>query len=249
MPNLGIILIFVAVLASPSPQPSAAPPPDPCGGAHTNLLAALNRPSIGYSPCAVKRGDTLLEAGYANAAGPAGSTPNYPQGFLRAGTAPGLELDLLANGRFDSGIGAKFEFWHDGSRALALDALYLAPTGSAQYTAGAPVETLNLDYAMPVSSKFGLAATLGMQSGYAGGRFFSLLPSAVLSDQWNPRAQAFVEAFAQTRTHPGGGALFGVDGALQYLLTPRLEADVEAGETSVDGNRSHFAGAGIGVRF
>lgn len=243
-----MILIFAAVLASPSPQPSTVPA-DPCGDAHTNVLATLDRPSIGYSACAVKPGDTLLEAGYANASGAGAPTPTYPQGFLRTGVAPGVELDLLANGTFDSGLGAKVEFWHDGSRALAMDFLYLAPTGSPAHTAGAPVQTVNLDYSAPISPKFGAAATLGAQSGYAGGRFFSLLPSVALSDQWNARAQAFVEAFAQTRTRPGGGALFGMDAALQYMLTPRFEADVEAGETTVDGNRSHFAGAGVGVRF
>lgn len=249
MANLGIVLIFAAALASPAPPPSPSPAADPCGAAHTNLLAALNRPSIGYSACAVKRGEAILEAGYANAAGSRGTTPNYPQGFFRYGAAPELELDFIDNGKFDSGAGLKYEFWHDDSRALAVDLLFTAPTGNARYTAGAATQTFNLDYAVPLSSRFGAGLTLGMQNGYAGGRFFSLLPSAVVSDQWNPRAQAFVEAFAQTRTQPGGGELFGTDAALQYLIAPELEADVEAGRTVVNGSVSHYAGFGLGVRF
>lgn len=247
-----ILILAVAAAVTPSPRP---PPPDVCGGSQTNLLAALDRPSIGYSPCAVKHGESVFELGYSNASSPAGSVPVYPQGLLRFGAAGGLELDVIGSGRFDSGFGAKYEFWHDGSRALAADFLYTAPTGAAAFTAGAPTQTLNLDYAFPLSSVFSVASTIGAQSGYgaaAGGpssRFFSVLPSVVLADQWNPRAQAFVEAFAQTRTRPDGGALFGMDAAVQYLLAPQLEIDLEAGRTITDVNRSHFVGFGFGARF
>lgn len=265
-----MILIFAAtVAASPAPQASPAPArADVCGAPHTNLLAALDRPSIGYSACAAKPHEVLAELGYSNAAGERGRTATFPQGLLRFGAGPNLELDLIgpaygiqrlgaarSEGFFDSGIGAKYEFWHDGSRALAADFLYTAPTGAAAFTAGGPTQTLNLDYTMPISSVLSLASTVGAQSDYAAAldgtsaRFFSLLPSAVLSDQWNPRAQAYVEGFAQTRTRPDGGALFGMDLAVQYLLTPRLEIDVEAGRILTDVSRSHYVGFGFGARF
>lgn len=256
MPNLGIILIFAAALGSPAPGPTASPAPaDVCGTPHSNLLAVMDRPSIGYSPCSVKPAETLAEFGYANAAGPAGDVPTYPQGFVRFGAVRNLEIDLMDNGHFDSGFGAKYEFWHDGSRALAMDFLYTMPTGSPASTVGAPVETVNVDYTLPLSSVLSVASTVGAQSSYASaldganGRFMSLLPSVVLSDQWNPRAQAYVEAFAQTRIRPDGGRLFGMDAALQYLLTARVEADVEAGSTATDVAHAHFVGFGFGVRF
>lgn len=249
-----MILILAASLATPSPSPSPAAS-DVCGGQHTGLLAALDRPSIGFSPCAVKPGEGLAELGYSNAWGPGGSLATYPQGFVRFGAAPNLELDLIAGGRFDSGFGAKYEFWHGGGRALASDFLYTAPTGAAAFTAGGPTETLNVDYSMSISPVLGFATTVGAQSGFAAtrngnsGRFFNVLPSAVLSDQWNPRAQAFVEAYGQSRTRPDGGALFGMDAAVQYLLAPQLEIDVEAGRTVTDVTRSRYAGFGFGVRF
>ena len=252
VPNLGMILIFGAMLmAAPSPAPS----PDPCGDVHTNVLAALDRPSIGYSPCAVKHGDTVVEAGYSNASSDTGLLATYPQGFLRYGAAQNLELDLITGGRFDSGVGLKYEWWHDDSRAFATDVLYTAPTGNAAFTAGGPIATVNADYAMPLSSRFGFAATLGAQSSYAAaldgspGRFFSLLPSFVISDQWNPRAQAFVELYGQTRTRPDGGASLGADAAFQYMLAPQLEVDVEIGRTANDVTRSHYVGVGFGARF
>jgi len=259
-------LLFTAVLAvSPSPSPRPTPAGDVCGAPRSNLLATLNRPSIGYSPCAAKPGDIVAEIGYQNGAGDA-NLAQYPQGFMRFGASPGLELDYVGpayavagagrmRGYYDSGLGAKFEWWHDGGRALATDFLYIAPTGASQFTAGAPIATVNVDYTMPLSSVFSIGSTIGVQSDYAPsfdghrGRFFTALPSIVLTDGWNPRAQAFIEAFSQTRLRPDGGALFGLDAAMQYLVSPSLEADVEAGRTITDVNRQHYVGFGFGVRF
>src|SRR5579872_1303106 len=88
-------LLFTAVLAvSPSPSPSPTPAPDVCGAPRSNLLATLNRPSIGYSACAAKPGDVIAEIGYQNGSGYA-RTAQLPQGFIRFGTSPDLELDYI----------------------------------------------------------------------------------------------------------------------------------------------------------
>lgn len=259
VPNLGMILIFAAALASPSPSPL----PDACGGAQTNLLAALNRPSIGFSACAVKRGEGVAELGYQNTVGATTHLGQVPQGFLRYGAAPNFEVDFIGpsygisatgarrtSGFFDSGFGAKYEAWHDGDRAFAIDLLYTVPSGKTDFSAGAPTQTLNLDYAMPISRIFSFGTTLGLQNSYAGGRFFSTLPSALIADQWNARTQAFLEAFAQTKIGPAGGSLFGTDVALQYLLQPALEVDAELGSVvSTPNGRSHYVGIGLGARF
>lgn len=201
----------------------------------------MDRPSIGYSPCAVRAREFLAEAGWTSNSG--------SSGFLRYGLAPNFEADAIAGGAADSGIGMKYEWWHDGSRALATDFLYTAPTGTAAFSAGAPTETLNLDYAMPLSGNLALATTLGAQSTHNGARFFTWLPSVVVSDQWSPRAQAFVEAFAQSRTRPDGGSQLGLDAAFQYVLTPDIELDIETGRTISDATRSHYIGFGFGARF
>ncbi len=268
MMNFGMILIFASLATAPSPVPAASPTPsDVCGGAHTGLLATLDRPSIGYSPCAVKPHESLAELGYANFRGDS-LLAAYPAGFLRFGAAPNLEVDFIgpayavqsnsgmrSAGFYDSGVGAKYEFWHDGSSAFGTDFLYTAPTGGAQFTAGSPFVTVNADYTTSLSSRFSFSSTLGFQSAYAAdtngsaGRFFALAPSVVLSDQWSPRAQAFVEAFGLTRSRPSGVAQFGLDAAFQYLLTPAFEVDVEAGRTTTDLSRAHYVGFGIGARF
>ncbi len=267
--NLGIILIFAA-LASPAPlpAPSAAPVSDPCGGATTNLLAALNRPTIGFSACAVKPHESLWELGYVNLMQNDGShAAAYPQGFIRYGASPRLEWDvvgpndlaqksggILQRGFADSGVGAKYEFFSGPSDTAALDLLYIFPTGSALFTAGAPVATMNFDYGHSLSPAAGFATTIGVQSSFAqtldghASRFTSLLPSVVFTIQSNPRTQFYAEGYGQTRIRPDGGRLFGIDGGIQYLVRPNVEIDAELGQTVTDLARGHYFGFGIGFR-
>ncbi len=263
---MGIILISsIVALATPAPSPS--PAADPCGGKHTALLAALNRPTIGYSACAVKPREQLYELGYANQTGSAASAVSIPQGFLRFGVERAVELDVIGpayesarsplptSGFLDAGIGAKFELWQHGGSVLATDLLYTLPTGAKAFSVHGPVETLNLDYGTQLSSRLGFATTVGLSSTLAAdrngrsGRFASLLPSAVFTWQTNSREQFFAEAYGQTRLRPDGGSLFGLDGGFQYLLTPRVEVDVEAGRTVTDLDRAHYLGFGVGLLF
>jgi len=272
VPSLGIILSLTLAAAQPSPSPSpasaASAPADPCGDVHTNVLAAIDRPSIGFSSCAVKPGDRLFEIGYAVQASSTTHLATYPQNFARVGAWKNVELDWIGpifgiqrsgsqtiNGVFDSGFGAKFEYWHDSQNAAAVDLLYTAPTGSSAFSAHGPIETLNLDGTYSFSPAFSVGATLGMQSDSAQdragrfGRFGSLLPSVVLTDQISERTQFYGEAFAQTPIRPDGGTLFGLDGGVQYMIAPWLECDVEAARTITDLDRAHYYGFGFGIRF
>jgi hypothetical protein len=268
--NLGIIVIFVA-LASPAPSPSPAAPAanDPCGGSTTNLLATLNRPTIGFSACAVKPRQSLWELGYNNVLQSDGTrVAIYPQGFIRFGAAPQVELNIIGpnyqvqnaagsvqRGFADSGIGAKYEFFQDESNVAAIDFLYSVPTGAPTFTAGAPIATLNLDYGRSLSPASGFGTTLGVQSSYAqdlsghSARFMSLLPSVSFTTQTNARTQFYAEVYGQTRIRPDGGTLFGIDGGVQYLLTPTVEIDAELGQTVTDLSRAHYIGFGLGLRF
>lgn len=243
--NLGAVLILTAIATAPA-SPSPPPPADPCGGAHTALLSALNRPTIGFSPCAVKPRDAVFEAGYANQAG-GQPLALYPQGFLRYGVAPNLEIDaLVPSGKFDSGFGFKYELAHDAVSALGVDFLYAVPTGDAGFTAGLPGQTLNLDYSRAIGSRFGFGATAGIA--HTGG-LTTVLPSVVFSNQFNSRTQLYAEAYGSTKLRLDGGSLFGLDGGVQYLLSPQFEIDAEAGRTQTDLAASHYLGFGFGVRF
>jgi hypothetical protein len=263
-PLLTVVFAAAAAAASPSPAPVA----DPCGGATTNLLATLNRPTIGFSACAVKPHESLWELGYVNLVQNDGSHASvYPQGFIRFGAAPRFEWDVVGpnfqvqnaagsiqRGFADTGVGAKYEFFSGPSDTAALDLLYIFPTGSALFTAGAPVATLNFDYGHSLSPVAGVATTLGVQSSFAqtrdghASRFTSLLPSVAFTIQSNSRTQFYAEWYGQTRIRPDGGTLFGLDGGVQYLLFPGVEIDAELGQTVTDLARGHYFGFGIGVR-
>ncbi len=267
--NLGIILILAAAaLPRPSPSPAAVAS-DPCGGATTNLLAALNRPTIGFSACAVKPHESVWELGYNNLSLSDGSRAAiYPQGFIRFGTGRKLEFDIIGplyevqrlgantqRGFLDMGVGEKYELFQDESNVAAVGLLYSFPNGAPAFTAGAPLATLNLDYGRSLSPASGFATTIGVQSSYSqdlngrSARFFSMLPSVAFTTQANPRTQFYAEAYGQTRIRPDGGTLFGINGGIQYMLVPQLEIDAELGGVVTDLVRGHYLGVGLGLRF
>ncbi len=80
-------------IASPSPHRS-----DPCAGP-SRLLATANRPTIGFSTCAVKKGTAVFELGYQNEVQGTSSVGSIqsqvPQNFLRLGVASRFELDVI----------------------------------------------------------------------------------------------------------------------------------------------------------
>ncbi|MBV9270407.1 MAG: transporter, partial [Candidatus Eremiobacteraeota bacterium] len=217
-----------------------------CGGLHTDILATLNRPTVGFSACAVKPRETLAELGYQNEASLSGIiTPTYPQGFIRFGVGPNFEADLIApEGHYDSGVGLKYELYHDAKTAYAIDVLYTSPNGAPAFTAGKATTTVNFNAGTSLGGKFNGGITLGYQRG----AFTTWLPSVSLVDQFSPKTQVYVEAFGATRVRVDGGSRFAYDGGIQHLLTNDLEIDVEAGRTVTDVDRSHYYGFGFGLR-
>jgi hypothetical protein len=207
----------------------------------------------------VKAGERVLEAGYANQPGGDGAiTVTFPQSDLRFGVGPNLEIGLLgpsyevqtasggtARGFQDPGIDAKYEWWHDASGAFATDLILTYPTGVATFTGGTPAQTLNLNFGTAISDKFGFGTTIGVQRA----AFSALLPSVVVTNQFEDRAQFYAEAFASMPIRGGGTSLFGLDGGIQFLLAPSLEIDAELGQTVTGAARAHYAGFGFGLRF
>lgn len=253
----------LAALPAPSPPPAA----DPCGGETTNVLATIDRPTIGFSACAVKTHQWLDEYGYANEQRSDGTRAvTYPQGIERYGLLPNVELDAigpafgvnrdaaaLAGGWFDSGLGAKVEVAHTARNVFGFDLLYTAPTGSPGFSAGAPTYTLNLDASHALSPAISLATTIGFASaaGQNAGstqRYGTLLPSVVVTDAFDAQTQVYLEAYGATHTAPGAGGRFALDGGIQFMLNPQFEIDAELGQSLTDVARSHYFGFGIGLR-
>ena len=264
-----------AAAPSPSPTPSATPAADPCGG-DARLLATLNRPTVGYSACAVAPGTVVFEEGYQNQQQGSGSTAStliqYPQNFLRIGVKQGFEVDIIGpyfnrlsapdgtggtsrtSGYQDGGLGFKYEFAPRGRWTIGVDGLYTFPNGSTGFTAGGATETANFDASYSITPTFGIGTTLAYSStsGYdAAGkrsRFNVFLPSFVLTTQLNNNYQLYGEYVYASKLAPdqGGRAFF--DFGVQHLLGKRFEIDVEQGiSVTADPNlKFNYLGVGFG---
>ncbi len=230
------------------------------------MLATLNRPTVGYSPCAVAPHTTVLEVGYQNTIpGPGAATAiaaQYPQGFLRYGFAPRIEIDVVGPnvtkaGAFDSGVAAKYEFVPSGKFTVALDGIYLAPNGSAALTAGNATLTANLDASYALNDSVSVGTTLAISStgGYAANgshaRYGLFMPSFVLTKQLRSDVQAYGEYVYASRIAPDAGGRAFVDYGVQKLFGTRLEVDAELGRSvSADAASAfRYAGFGFGIEF
>lgn len=236
------------------------------------LLAALNRPTVGYSACAVPPGSIVLEEGYQNES-QGGTSPSvgvtYPQGFERFGIGTGLEVDLigpsdnrlraghtLATGYSDFGAGFKYELPQHGRFTFALDGLFTAATGNAGFTAGGPTQTVDVDvsYAASPALSFGTtlagASSAGFTTAGTAARFGYLLPSVVVTEQIPKYFQFYAELVGQSTLAPGRGGHVFTDFGVQKLAGSYVELDLEYAQsfTPVGGARFHYFGIGSGIR-
>ena len=258
--------------ATPAPSVSpAAEAPDPCGG-DARLLATLNRPTIGFSTCAVKKGTTVFEIGYQNStvtgAG-AGNAVQYTQDYTRIGVRDRFELDVLApnlnkvtsagaftHGYADAGLGLKYEFVPKGKFTYGVDGIFTAPTGTTGFTAGGPGYTgnLNASYAASPAIAFGTTLAFSSLSGFAQSgaqaRFSSFMPSFVVTAQIPNFYQFYLEYVYNSKVAPDLGYRATIDYGVQKLLGRNLEIDLEVGQSvnAVAGARSHYIGVGFGLQ-
>lgn len=277
-------LVAAAAIAGSAPAATASPPPptdataasDPCGGPD-RLLATADRPTVGFSPCAVAAGTVVFELGYQNQVNGARDSgyvqSQVPQNFLRFGIAPRFELDVIgpnylrtrsygtagsgiASGVADSGLGFKFELPPSSRWGVAFDGLYTGPNGSKTLTAGNATATVTLDAAYALTPSTGLGTTIAVSSGggYAAdgthARYGVTEPSFVVTQQLPGRYQLYAEYVFVSKLAPdlGGRAFF--DGGVQKLLGDRTEIDVEYGHafTAVPALRFNYVGAGVVIQ-
>lgn len=241
-----------AVAATPSPAPQQS---DPCGGPG-RLLATANRPTVGYSACAVKRGTVVFELGYQNEVDgipdKGAVVSQVPQTFTRVGAGTRFEFDLIGpnyvtvrsyssgapgttqHGVTDSGIGFKYELPPAGRWTIAVDSLYTGPNGSPFLTAGNGTLTGNLDASFALSPAMGVGTTIAISStgGYAATehiRYGVTTPSLVVTAQIPHYYQFYGEYVLTTKASPSYGSRDFVDFGVQKLLGSRTEIDVEYG--------------------
>jgi hypothetical protein len=258
-------------VASPSPAP-----PDPCGGPG-RLLATANRPTIGYSACAVKDHTAVFELGYQNEVNGTASSGSIvsqvPQNFLRIGVAQRFEIDVIGpnyeatrkygdgrpdsvtNGVADSGLGFKWELAPTEKWTIAFDGLYTGPNGSTFLTAGNATLTGNFDAAYSLSPATAIATTVAVSStgGYADhlhGQYGTTTPSLVLTTQIPHYYQFYAEYVLVSKVALNRGDRAFTDFGVQKLLGSRTEVDLEYGHafTGISALRFNYIGAGMVVQ-
>ncbi len=254
-------LALAAALAVTTGAAAAPKPASLCNG---GLLAILNRPTIGYSTCAVAKHHFVGEFGMQNTVDAAGSNVSLGQGFLRYGLGHGFEADINgpnvvagsaipAAGLQDLGLGLKWQFLDKATLGGAFDLIQSFPTARRGVTLGAPSTTFNLDLATALGARAGLGLTLsaidssGANSGGRRQRYIALQPSTALTYLLTPRLQAYLEGVALSRTAPDAPGAFTVDGGFQFAATPSLELDIEAARSTSAGIASHYLGLGFGI--
>lgn len=269
----GVAIAQTEPAATPSPQPA-----DPCGGPG-RLLATANRPTVGYSACAVKHGTVVIELGYQNQSNgtpAAGSIQSQvPQSFLRIGVAPNFELDVIgpnyiatraygpgvasgstAYGVSDSGLGFKYELPPQGRWTFGVDGLVLPPNGSKSLTAGHTTYTANLDAAYSLSPAMGVGTTIGISSTGAPetvtyAQYGATIPSLVVTAQIPHFYQFYAEYVYVSKIDALDGGRAFTDFGVQKLLGTRTEVDVEYGHafTANPALKFDYIGSGIVLQF
>lgn len=275
------LLLAAAVLAGASPHstpsPSPAPETDPCGGPG-RLLATANRPTVGYSACAVKKDTAVFELGYQNqVTGTAqdGSVQSQvPQNFLRIGAANRFEFDVIGpnyigvrsyapgepgttqHGVADSGLGLKYELPPTGRWTIGFDGLYTGPNGSPFLSAGNATLTGNLDASFAMSPATSVGTTIAISStggfGAAGHAQYGVtMPSFVVTTQIPNYYQFYAEYVLVSKISPDYGARAFTDFGVQKLLGTRTEIDLEYGHafTGIPALKFDYIGSGLVLQF
>ncbi len=267
-----------AAAATPTPQPSPEPTSaDPCAG-HGRLLATANRPTVGFSACAVAPHTVVAELGYQNEVTGTSSTgtiaSQVPQSFIRLGILPRFEVDIngpnyetvrtfatqrpdsVASGVADYGIGFKYELPPSQRWTVAFDGLYTGPNGSPFLTAGSGTLTGNFDASFALSPATSVGTTIAVSStgGYAGqshGTYGTTTPSFVITTQIPNYYQFYAEYVVQSKVSLDQGDRAFTDFGVQKLLGPNTEVDVEYGHafTGIDSLKFNYVGAGVVLQF
>lgn len=241
---------------------------DPCGGP-SSLLAILDRPTVGDSACVVPEKQAVLELGGQWSKFRDGSRGfNLPEAEIRFGIPGNNELVLLppnyawqsGGGMVTSGesatvLGLKHELGFTGKWLGAVESLVTVPSGSAAFGSGGGAAFNGIVNYSPTDSTslammFGVA-TQTLPSLAGGGRYTSLNPDFV--GTWAPTEglQLYGEVYGQSSTGPGQGTGWNADGGVQYLLTPSVEVDVEAGLRLAGnlGGFTRYVGVGLGLKY
>jgi hypothetical protein len=210
--------------------------------------------SAGGSPCVVAPNEVVVETGVRRQTMPSANgtvtLTSLPLSFVRAGIAKRVELGIAppaneyraapngapvdtAHGRTDVVLALKYLVL-DAQRAQAsLGASYAPPTGSGEFTAGAPTFSVSGNLGVALSPRFSAATSqvfgtaIGADASGLSRSYFVYAPSYTLAYAVDGVTTAIAQAALVSRQGPllpsGNRILF----ALQHAAGARLAIDVD----------------------
>jgi hypothetical protein len=275
-------LVFIAIFVSTATPARAAgdtpPPPPPC--VMPAAVALADRPgtgrttSTGGSPCVVAPHEIVVETGIRrqtmrSASGHVTLTSG-PLSFIRAGIAKRLELGIAppanefravtgsapvdtAHGQTDVVLAAKYLVLDAQNAQASLGASYAPPTGTGEFTAGAPTFSVSANVGIAVTPKLSFATSQVFGTAIGAGpnglsqSFFVYAPSYTLAYALDGMTSLIAQAALVSRQGPvlpsGNRTLFALQRAIGSRLA--LDVDYEINVKPTLGAPQHAVGAGI----
>jgi hypothetical protein len=247
---------MLLVLASSALADDASPPPCsmPIAVALADRPGTGRTTSTGGSPCVVLPDEIVVETGLRRqiTTSPGGSSTlaDGPLTFVRAGIAKRLELGIAppanqsraiagttpfdaARGTTDLVLAAKYLVLDTGVAQGSLGAAYAPPTGTGEFTAGAPTFSLSANLGLALSPRLSFAVSqvfgtaVGPDASGANRTFFVYAPSFTLAYALDGATTLLVQDALVSRQGPllpAGSRGFV---ALQRALGNRLALDLD----------------------
>ena len=252
---LANVATFLA-LVSPALADDATLPPCrmPIAVALADRPGTGRTTSTGGSPCVVLPGEIVIETGLrrqvTSSPGGTSTLAAGPLSFVRAGIAKRLELGVAppanqsraiggsppfdaARGTTDVVLAAKYLVLDTGTAQGSLGAAYAPPTGSGEFTAGAPTFSLSANLGLTLSPKLSfttsqvLSTAVGADARGANRTFVVYSPSFTLAYALDGATTLLVQDALVSRQGPllpAGSRGFV---ALQRALGNRLALDLD----------------------
>lgn len=250
--------VLVALVGLGSPALAEDPSPPPCALPTAATLA--DRPgtgrttSAGGAPCVVPRGETVIETGFRRqiTTSPGGrvTLADGPLTFVRAGIAKRLELGVspparqsrtvAGNAPFDSARGtsdvvlaAKYLVLNTAAAQASFGAAYAPPSGSGEFTAGAPTYSVTANLGLTLSPRLSftmsqiVGTAVGADAAGANRTFFVYAPPFTLGYALDGATTVLVQDALISRQGPVLPAGSRGFVALQRAVGKRLAVDVD----------------------
>ena len=268
------VATFLA-LTPPGLADDASPPPCrmPIAVALADRPGTGRTTSTGGSPCVVLPGELVIETGLRRqvTASPGGTSTLAagPLTFMRGGVAPRLELGLAppaqqpraiagsppfdaARGATDVVVAAKYLVVDTGNAQGSLGASYAPPTGSGEFTAGAPTFSLSANLGLTLSPRLSVTTSqvfgtaVGADARGANRTFFVYAPSFTLAYALDSATTLLVQDALVSRQGPllpAGSRGFV---ALQRAVGTRLALDLDY-EVNLASRAGSSTAVGVGL--